>query len=169
MTTETLWRHVHAALDERRDPLADEAVLAELELHPGALDEVMDLVQGLGSLRSRSRVGWVAAACAAGLLLTLALWSLRSVLPALPTEVATGEPPQALAPHTPAASRSRVISYRVSVDHTSARGRTTSTSAGRAGEFTRQARFELQPPAPRSYAPLPLTTVIVRNLTRNQP
>ena len=171
MTTEALWRLVQTALDERRDPLADEAVLAELEQQPEALAEVTTLVDGLDLLpgaapvrRASRRQWWLAAACAAGLLPAPQLWTGPSSPPSLQLD-----PAQAQASVETRRGRSRVLSYRVSVDHSSTRGRTTSTSAGQAGEFTRQARFELQPPVPRPYAPLPLTTVIVCNLTRNQP
>ncbi len=50
---EELWARVNAALDERRDPLADEAVQAWIGEHPEGLDELLRLRERLERIRVR--------------------------------------------------------------------------------------------------------------------
>jgi len=195
MTAEPLWKLVQAALDERRDPLADERVLAELEQQPEAFGAVEALTRDLALLgtaapaRTASRLrGPAWALVAAGALVAALIWSLppEPANPSEPATLALGPAASTSAPRPGpgTAGRSRVVSCRVTVSRAApsaatdprrpaplgpGQARATTTSEVRPGTLTRELRLEIQPPAPRSWGPLPLTTLIVRNQTRNQP
>ena len=91
---EELWEAAHAALDARRDPLADADLVAGLCEHPDDLADFLRLDAGLRALaRPRRRRAWlllVPAAAAAAL--ALVLW-----------------------PRAPRAPRSEVLTYRMSL------------------------------------------------------
>lgn len=68
MRDEVFWNRVNAALDEHRDPLADELVQDELARRPERLDRLLALRRRLAALppeRARRRIGPLVAACAA--------------------------------------------------------------------------------------------------------
>jgi len=100
---ERLWALVHARLDERRDPLADEEVTGLLVDDPEALHEVLDLSRQLRALEAAGEAPdakpspWTPLAVAAGLLLlALGAWALRGsgeeVSPTTAGAVAESEP-----------------------------------------------------------------------------
>lgn len=51
--THELWARVNAALDERHDPLADEAIQTWIGEHPEDLDEILLLRERLDRIRER--------------------------------------------------------------------------------------------------------------------
>ena len=118
---EVFWEHVHAALDERRDPLADERVQLLVAEDPTRLDELLALrerVANLPASRPRRRLAKVAAVAAVVLVAATAAWfALRNR-----HEQAATAPPVA---SESLASRSCVISFQARVVTESADTRST--------------------------------------------
>ncbi len=89
---ERLWALVHARLDERREPLADEEIAEQLMDDPEALRDVLELSTHLRALvtaedaPTAKATPWGPFAVAAGLLLlALGAWSLRDSGAELPS------------------------------------------------------------------------------------
>ncbi len=109
---EALWKAVHEALDQRRDPLRDSGVEAQLTRHPQQLESLLAFLERLEDLpRPAPRLAWHRAwlSVAGGLLLAFALtWA---------GGFATKTPPP-----KPSASPGRVLSWRVSITRESLTG-----------------------------------------------
>jgi hypothetical protein len=120
------WERVNAALDERRDPLADEQVQALVAEDPTQLDELLVLRERLANLpmaRPRRWISKVAAVAAAVLIASTAAWiALRDRKEQIASAPAVaGEPID---------SRSCVISFEAHVVIESANTRSTIDSDG---------------------------------------
>lgn len=92
MRDEVFWTRVNAALDERRDPLADEHVQDALAERPERLDRLLALERRLGALpraqRHTTRRPWLVAAAAA-VLVALGAFAFHAFAPdAEPTDSA---------------------------------------------------------------------------------
>ncbi len=107
---EDLWKAVHEALDQRRDPLRDSSVEAELARHPEQLGSLLAFLEGLEVLPAPRQVvhrAWLPVA--AGILLAIGLtWA---------SGLSTKTPPP-----EPYVSPGRVLSWRVSITHESPTG-----------------------------------------------
>jgi len=129
---ELFWERVNAALDERRDPLADEQVQALVAEDPARLDELLALRERIANLptaRPRRLVSKVASLAAAVLVAGTAAWfALRK-----PQEQVASAPvvtdSQTVASELPD-PRSCVISFEAHVVIESANMRSTIDSDG---------------------------------------
>ncbi len=115
---EDLWEIVHAALDQRRDPLADPGVQRLVAEDPGLLDELARFEGTLAlvraSRRARTRRRWLVVAGAATLVACVAvaaLWATRH-RPAV----------RPLAVEVQPAPYGAVLACRVTLEHADERG-----------------------------------------------
>lgn len=130
-----LWDAIHAALDARRDPLADDAIASWLAEHPEDLEEVLQLEQGLRRIaRPRHRLAWPLAALAAAAAVALVFW-----------------------PRAPARPRSEVLEYRLTVTTETPTTRVASTLDNGTILRERTERLDL-PGGASSFATLTITT-----------
>ena len=112
--TELFWQRVNAALDERRDPLADERVQTLVAEDPARLDELLALRERIAHLPAsspRRRISKVASLAAAVLAVGAAAWfALRR-----PKEQVASTPTVANAATVSSDPRSCVISFEAHV------------------------------------------------------
>ena len=140
---ERLWELVQAALDERRDPLADARVQEQLAAEPERLEELLalrerlQLVGGAARPRRSRRVAAAAALVLAGLGLIAAAFLLRGGSGSIevahgasvPNQVAEA-PAEAPVSDSGPASASRVLAFRAEVTHETPNGRTVTVFDG---------------------------------------
>ena len=125
--TELFWERVNAALDERRDPLADEQVQTLVAEDPSRLDELLALRERIAHLptaRPRRWISKVASLAAAVLAVATAAWfALRDHEQHVPSAVVAANSPTVA--NEPPDPRSCVISFEAHVVIESANTRST--------------------------------------------
>lgn len=116
---EIFWKHVHAALDARLDPLEDIEVQRHIAEDPALLVDLSRLAMRLSGLERRTRVRRVAVLVTAAVLLLLALivnWKPRPNPSSAPAVGDTGP--------------SRVLALQTSITRIDADGSTTCSYDG---------------------------------------
>ena len=149
---EMFWERVNAALDERRDPLADEQVQTLVAEDPSRLEELLALrerIARLPSSRARRWTSKVASLAAAVLAASAAVWfAMRESNEQVAGAPAVVNPP--IAANDSAAQGSCVISFEAHVVIESANSRSKIDTDGEHVVRTRE--FHSEPSADDSIA-----------------